>query len=132
MVLYCLGSNSTAGTDCSHFSMFLHFKFQNCRQITATTGRIPNHCQITFHAAKYFQMPYTANINKINSFNNKIKKSLELRLGLLAAFGAVMFCTCESGSPPARLPPALQALSRLHAPPHPHACLHTRSSCIRA
>ena len=33
-----------------------------------------------FHVAKSSQMPYTAIIKQINNFNNKIKKTLELRL----------------------------------------------------
>ena len=48
--------------------------FQNCKQIIGMSRRS------IFHAAKSSQIPYTAKINKINIFNNKIENPLELRL----------------------------------------------------
>jgi hypothetical protein len=57
---------------------------QNCRQIIGTP------CRSIFHAARSSQMPYTAEILKINGFNHTIKNALELRLDRVMLFGCIV------------------------------------------
>ena len=74
-LLYCLGQNPAAAKNIDTSRFWVIFEnSQKCRQI------IGAHRRSIFHAAKSSQMPYTAKIQKINNFNNKIKNSLERRL----------------------------------------------------